>query len=152
MADNRQLEETKMGRRETRGECWWPETEEENDGNGEQRPFDVVELLSFSWFGHLSLIFVPLPAWYPRLCRNVDVVMWYVIVSLHRLFYFENWPNVLCHSCVWLPVHLICSVELNAASIKNRLGAYLKQSRVESQFWDASVTRCSVSGGITGVD
>lgn len=37
---------------------------------------------------------------------------WNKIWSLHRLFYFENWPHSLCFSCAWLPARLqpLCAV------------------------------------------
>lgn len=36
----------------------------------------------------------------------------------------------------WMLPSLICSGQVNAASIKSRLGVYFKRSRVESRFWD----------------
>lgn len=35
----------------------------------------------------------------------------------------------------------ICSVQLEAASVKNRPGTYSLQSRLENHFWDASEAR-----------
>ncbi len=82
-----------------------------------------------------SFVIVLLLAWCPRLCRNVDAVMWYMIRSLHRVFYFENWLDALRRSCVWLPAWLICS---DVASVRNRLGAYFKCSRepLLGYFWN----------------
>lgn len=53
-------------------------------------------------------------------------------MSLYRIFYSENWPDCLCCSCVWLPACSICSVQLDAASIKT----------------DTSAMCCSMSGAI----
>lgn len=42
-------------------------------------------------------------------------------------------------------------VQLDAVSVKNRLGAYSPWSRAESCFWDASEMRCGTSGGIASI-
>ncbi len=58
------------------------------------------------------------------------------ILKIDRMFYAVPVSDFLPGS--------ICSVQLDAASIKNRLGAYFKWSREERHFWDSSETFSAV--------
>ena len=49
---------------------------------------------SFCFFVHFKCFFFNIV--------SAFVVLW--IPYLHRVFYFEDLPNALCHSAVWLPV------------------------------------------------
>lgn len=50
------------------------------------------------------------------------------IQSMHRVFYYENWRDSLCHSCFWLPawIELICTARYSVYLFpsKNRLDAF----------------------------
>ena len=45
-------------------------------------------------------------------------------MSLHRVFYFENWPDARCVSVSDFLPSSMWSVQIDASSVKNRLGAY----------------------------
>lgn len=64
------------------------------------------------------------------------------IQSLHSAGCFIlkiNWILYAANACDLLP-DLICSVQLDVPSVRNRLAAYSPCCRVESHFWDASET------------
>lgn len=63
------------------------------------------------------------------------VEKWNMIQSLHSEFYFENWPDSLRCSCVWLPAW--CLMQL--------------PSKIEYYFWDASETRGGAPGRILSI-
>lgn len=63
--------------------------------------FHSLLLLKFCRFGHFSLIFELL--WYSSRRLHMFVLDFLCVCA----FYFENWSDSLCYSCVWLPA--LCS-------------------------------------------
>lgn len=80
------------------------------------------------------------------------VLKWFLFLS-----FFQKWN--MSTGCFILKINQIlhavpvpdsmCSVQLDVASVTNRLGAYSPQSRVESRLWDASETRCGMTASKT---
>lgn len=62
---------------------------------------------------------------------------WNTIQSLYRLFYFENWLDSQCHSCVYFPawIHLLCAAWL--LSKTNIFSAKQSGEPLLEHFWNA---------------
>lgn len=98
---------------------------------------DSVELLQLCLFLQFFLIFLLLPQ--ASMLQSRMVFIWlclFQMMSLHRTFYFENWQDALCWSCLWLPawINLLSNA---SCGFKNRLGLYSPWSRAEGCFRDA---------------
>lgn len=114
--------------------------------SGASFPPDFVSLLRLCLFHYFSLIVVLL-LWMSRL--RIVMVSFFVC--------FQKWN--MSTGCFILKINQIlhavpvpdsmCSVQLDVASVTNRLGAYSPQSRVESRLWDASETRCGMTASKT---
>ena len=72
---------------------------------------------------------------------------WYIIRSLHSMFYFENWPDSLCCIYVWLPAQhdLLCAAFCQSKiDYEDSIVGRVKQRA-------ASGMLMKVSGGMTDI-